>query len=168
MTKGNDVTFHSKFCEITSKNTNNVITKGVRTSNNVYTLKEKNENSYLGKLDENWLWYYILGHLNFHHWFVNHHGYSTRHFVITDLIKLYLNMKFYTTINLLDFKIYRFFVNSICMQIENYVENRERKNKISHTHLTQDILFETLHEKNAARRWGHSALFLWMEYGCEY
>lgn len=35
---------------------------------------------------------------------------------------------------------------------ENYAKNRERKTKNSHTHLTQDILKETLSGENPAGR----------------
>lgn len=52
--KGYDVTFRSKGCEIKYENMGKVIKTIVRTSSNVYIFKEKNENFYLGKLDESW------------------------------------------------------------------------------------------------------------------
>jgi hypothetical protein len=42
-------------------------TKGVRTENNVYVLKEDKEKCHLRKIDEIWLWHRRLGRLNFDH-----------------------------------------------------------------------------------------------------
>jgi hypothetical protein len=44
-----------------------LITKGVRTENNAYVLKEDKDECYLRKFDESWLWNRRLGHLNFEH-----------------------------------------------------------------------------------------------------
>ena len=44
-----------------------MITKGIRTENNVYVLKEGKEECHLSKYDERWLWNRRLGHLNFDH-----------------------------------------------------------------------------------------------------
>lgn len=39
--------------------------KGIRTQNNLYILKEGQQQCYLSKNDEHWLWHKILGHLSF-------------------------------------------------------------------------------------------------------
>jgi hypothetical protein len=43
------------------------VSKGIRTNNNVYVLKEDREECHLSKHDEIWLWHRRLGHLNFDH-----------------------------------------------------------------------------------------------------
>ena len=44
-----------------------LVAKGIRTENNVYVLKEEEEECNLRKYDESWLWHRRLGHLNFDH-----------------------------------------------------------------------------------------------------
>jgi hypothetical protein len=44
-----------------------LVAKGIRTENNVYVLKEEEEECQLRKYDESWLWHRRLGHLNFYH-----------------------------------------------------------------------------------------------------
>jgi hypothetical protein len=45
-----------------------LVAKGIRTKNNVYVLKEEEEEECnLRKYDESWLWHRRLGHLNFDH-----------------------------------------------------------------------------------------------------
>jgi hypothetical protein len=45
-----------------------LVGKGIRTENNVYVLKEEEEEECnLSKYDESWLWHRRLGHLNFDH-----------------------------------------------------------------------------------------------------
>lgn len=65
--KGCDVIFRAKDCEIISTSTGKVLSKGVQTENNLYILKEENEECYINKQDESWLWNMILRHLNFDH-----------------------------------------------------------------------------------------------------
>jgi len=43
----------------------NTIIKGTRTSRNLHILKGGQEQCYLGKARENWLWHRRLGHLSF-------------------------------------------------------------------------------------------------------
>ena len=45
-----------------------LVAKGIRTENNVYLLKEdEQEECNLSKYDESWLWHRRLGHINFDH-----------------------------------------------------------------------------------------------------
>jgi hypothetical protein len=62
-----EVVFTSKYCNINSVNSGQVVVKGRRTDNNVYVLKEDREECHLRKHDESWLWHRRLGHLNFDH-----------------------------------------------------------------------------------------------------
>jgi len=41
------------------------VIKGIRTPNNLYILKRGQQQCYLSKNDENWLWHRRLGHLSF-------------------------------------------------------------------------------------------------------
>jgi hypothetical protein len=65
--KGCEVVFTSKDCKIKSVNSGQVVVKGIRTENNVYVLKEENEECHLSKYDESWLWNRRLENLNFDH-----------------------------------------------------------------------------------------------------
>jgi hypothetical protein len=65
--KGCEVVFTSKDCKIKALSSGQLITKGIRTENNVYVLKEEKEECHLSKYDESWLWHRRLGHLNFDH-----------------------------------------------------------------------------------------------------
>jgi hypothetical protein len=65
--KGCEVVFTYKDCKIKSLNSGQLVTKGIRTKNNVYVLKEEKEEFHLRKYDETWLWHKRIGHLNFDH-----------------------------------------------------------------------------------------------------
>ena len=66
--KGCEVFFTSKDCKINSLSSGQLVAKGIRTKNNVYVLKEEDEEECnLRKYDESWLWHRRLGHLNFDH-----------------------------------------------------------------------------------------------------
>eukprot|EP00253_Pinus_taeda_P014520 PITA_14520 len=45
--------------------TGKTVIKGIRTPNNLYIFKEGEQQFYLSKNDEHWLWHRILGHLSF-------------------------------------------------------------------------------------------------------
>jgi hypothetical protein len=63
-----EVVFTSKDCKIKSVDSGKLVAKGIRTENNVYVLKEEEEEECnLSKYDESWLWHRRLGHLNFDH-----------------------------------------------------------------------------------------------------
>jgi len=63
--QGNEVVFRSKECVVCELDTGNTIMKGTRTPSNLYILKDGQEQCYLGKAEENWLWHRRLGHLSF-------------------------------------------------------------------------------------------------------
>jgi hypothetical protein len=66
--RGCEVVFTSKDCKIKSVDSGQLVAKGIRTKNNVYVLKEEEEEECnLRKYDESWLWHRRLGHLNFDH-----------------------------------------------------------------------------------------------------
>jgi hypothetical protein len=66
--RGCEVVFTSKDCKIKSVDSGQLVAKGIRTENNVYVLKEEEEEECnLSKYDESWLWHRRLGHLNFDH-----------------------------------------------------------------------------------------------------
>jgi hypothetical protein len=66
--RGCEVVFTSKDCKIKSVDSGKLVAKGIRTKNNVYVLKEEEEEECnLSKYDESWLWHRRLGHLNFDH-----------------------------------------------------------------------------------------------------
>ena len=44
-----------------------MVAKGIKTENNVYVLKEEQEECHLSKYDESWLWHRRLGNLKFDH-----------------------------------------------------------------------------------------------------
>ena len=57
--------FCSNGCVICELDTGETMIKGTRTPNNLYILKGGQQQCYLSKKDENWLWHRILGHLSF-------------------------------------------------------------------------------------------------------
>jgi hypothetical protein len=66
--RGCEVVFTSKDCKIKSVDSSKLVEKGIRTENNVYVLKEEEQEEWnLSKYDESWLWHRRLGHLNFDH-----------------------------------------------------------------------------------------------------
>jgi hypothetical protein len=65
--RGCEVVFTSKDCRIKTVDSGQLVAKGIRTENNVYVLKEEEEECNLIKYDESWLWHRRLGHLNFDH-----------------------------------------------------------------------------------------------------
>ena len=62
--KGHYMIFDSKQCQIMDVKTNQLVGTATRTSNNIYTLDEKDENCYIGHEDESWLWHKRLGHIS--------------------------------------------------------------------------------------------------------
>ena len=65
--QGNEVFFSSKECVVRELDMGKIVIKGTRTPRNMYILKGGQEQCYLGKSKENWLWHKILGHLSFSH-----------------------------------------------------------------------------------------------------
>jgi hypothetical protein len=65
--RGCEFFFISKDCRIKIVDSGQLVAKGIRTKNNVYVLKEEEEECNLIKYDESWLWHRRLGHLNFDH-----------------------------------------------------------------------------------------------------
>jgi hypothetical protein len=65
--RGCEVVFTSKDYRIKTVDSGQLVAKGIRTENNVYVLKEEEEECNLSKYDESWLWHRRLGHLNFDH-----------------------------------------------------------------------------------------------------
>jgi len=45
--------------------TGKIVIKGIRTPNNLYIFKEGQQQCYLSKNNEHWLWHRRLGHLSF-------------------------------------------------------------------------------------------------------
>lgn len=65
VTKGYDLTFHSKGREIESKKQGNQYQRKNRTSSNMYILDGvKGEKCCIGKMDESWLWHIRMGHIS--------------------------------------------------------------------------------------------------------
>eukprot|EP00253_Pinus_taeda_P035402 PITA_35402 len=52
-------------CSVRDLDTGRIVTKGRRTPNNLYIFEEGEQQCYLSKNDEHWLWYRRLGHLRF-------------------------------------------------------------------------------------------------------
>ena len=65
--RGCEVVLTSKDCKIKYVSLRQLVAKGIRTKNNVYVLKEENEEFHLRKYDESWLWHIRLENLNFDH-----------------------------------------------------------------------------------------------------
>ena len=63
--QGNEVIFRSNGCIIRELNTGQTMIKGIITPNNLYILKGGQQQCYLSKNDEHWLWQRRLGHLSF-------------------------------------------------------------------------------------------------------
>ena len=63
--QGNEVVFRSNGCVVRELDTGETVIKGTRTPNNLYILKGGQQQCYLSKNDENWLWHRRLGHLSF-------------------------------------------------------------------------------------------------------
>ena len=54
--QGNEVVFSSKECVVRELDTGKTVIKGTRTPSNMHILKGGQEQCYLGKSTENWLW----------------------------------------------------------------------------------------------------------------
>ena len=65
--RGCEVLFTTKDCKIKEVSSGKLVTKGMRTENNVYILKEEREECHLSKYYESWLWHRRLGYLHFDH-----------------------------------------------------------------------------------------------------
>jgi hypothetical protein len=63
--QGNEVVFRSNGCVVRELDTGETMIKGIRTPNNLYILKGGQQQCYLSKNDEHWLWHRRLGHLSF-------------------------------------------------------------------------------------------------------
>ena len=63
--QGNEVIFRSNGCIFRELDTGETVIKGIRTPNNLYILKGGQQQCYLSKNDEHWLWHRRLGHLSF-------------------------------------------------------------------------------------------------------
>jgi len=63
--QGNEVIFQSNGCIVRELDTRETMIKGIRTPNNLYILKGGQQQCYLSKNDEHWLWNKILGHISF-------------------------------------------------------------------------------------------------------
>ena len=62
--QGNEVVFWSNGCVVRELDIGETVIKGTRTPNNLYILKGGQQQCYLRKNDENWLWHRRLGHLS--------------------------------------------------------------------------------------------------------
>ena len=60
-----EVIFRSNGCLVRDLDTGETVIKGKRTPNNLYIFEEGQQQSYLSKDDEHWLWHRRLGHLSF-------------------------------------------------------------------------------------------------------
>jgi hypothetical protein len=68
VTEGVKFVLPSKDCKIKTMDSGQLVAKGIRKENNVYVLKEEEEEECnLRKYDESWMWHKRLGHLNFDH-----------------------------------------------------------------------------------------------------
>ena len=63
--QGTKVIFRSNGCIVRELDTGETVIKGIRTPNNLYILKGGQQQCYLRKNDEHWLWNRTLGHLSF-------------------------------------------------------------------------------------------------------
>ena len=63
--QGTEVIFRSNGCSVRDLDTRETVIKGIRTLNNLYIFKEGQQQCYLSKNDEHWLWHRRLGHLSF-------------------------------------------------------------------------------------------------------
>eukprot|EP00253_Pinus_taeda_P008323 PITA_08323 len=60
-----EVIFRSNGCLVRDLDTGKTVIKGKRTPNNLYIFEEGQQQCYLSKNDEHWLWHQTLGHLSF-------------------------------------------------------------------------------------------------------
>eukprot|EP00253_Pinus_taeda_P032497 PITA_32497 len=60
-----EVIFKSNGCLVRDLDTGKTVIKGKRTPNNLYIFEEEQQQCYLSKDDEHWLWHRRLGHLSF-------------------------------------------------------------------------------------------------------
>ena len=63
--QGTEVIFRSNGCTVRDLDTGETVIKGRRTLNNLYIFEEGQQQCYLSKDDEHWLWHRRLGHLSF-------------------------------------------------------------------------------------------------------
>ena len=64
--QGHKLTFYSEKCEMRKEGSGKLAGTTVRTSNNLYVLREiGNEKCCLGKEDESWIWHRRMGHMHF-------------------------------------------------------------------------------------------------------
>jgi len=63
--QGTEVIFRSNGCSVRDLDTGKIVIKGIRTPNNLYIFEEGQQQCYLSKNDEHWLWHRRLGHLIF-------------------------------------------------------------------------------------------------------
>eukprot|EP00253_Pinus_taeda_P011665 PITA_11665 len=63
--QGTKVIFISNGCQVRDLDTGEILIKGRRTPNNLYIFEEGQQQCYLSKDDEHWLWHRRLGHLSF-------------------------------------------------------------------------------------------------------
>jgi len=63
--QGIEVIFRSNGCSVRDLDTGKTMIKGIRTPNNLYIFEEGQQQCYLSKNDEHWLWHRRLGHLRF-------------------------------------------------------------------------------------------------------
>jgi len=63
--QGTEVIFRSNGCRVRDLGTGEIVIKGRRTPNNLYIFEEGQQQCYLSKDDEHWLWHRRLGHLSF-------------------------------------------------------------------------------------------------------
>jgi hypothetical protein len=64
--QGQTLTLDSQECKIRKESSGKLVTKAIRTQNNVYIIDEVNgEKRFMGQTDEIWLWHKRMGHMNF-------------------------------------------------------------------------------------------------------
>jgi len=63
--QGTEVIFRSNGCCVRDLDTGETVIKGRRTPNNLYIFEEGQQQCYISKDDEHWLWHWRLGHLSF-------------------------------------------------------------------------------------------------------
>jgi len=63
--QGTEVIFRSNGCHVRDLDTGKTVIKGKRTPNNLYIFEEGQQQCYMSKDDEHWLWHRRLGHLSF-------------------------------------------------------------------------------------------------------
>eukprot|EP00253_Pinus_taeda_P010531 PITA_10531 len=63
--QGNEIIFRSNGCIVCELDTGETMIKGIRTLKNLYILKGGQQQCYLSKNDEHWLWHRRLGNLSF-------------------------------------------------------------------------------------------------------